>query len=215
MQKRLAIELAYAGVTLLDPSRLDIRGSLAVAEDVTLDVNVSILGNVSIDSNTYIGPNCSIKDSHIGKNVKIKGHCVLDGATIADNCEIGPFAHIRPETVLGEKVRIGNFVELKKSHLGEETKVNHLSYVGDAELGKDVNVGAGTITCNYNGVKKQQTIIGDHAFIGSNTSLVAPVKVGANAVIGAGSVITKDAPADQLTLSRSEQKTVEKRDKEK
>ncbi len=215
MQKRLAIELAYAGVTLLDPSRLDIRGALAVAEDVTLDVNVLITGNVSIDSHSYIGPNCSVKDSHIGKNVKIKSHCVLDGVTIADNCEIGPFAHIRPGTVLESGVRVGNFVELKKSTLGAESKVNHLSYIGDAEIGKDVNIGAGTITCNYNGVKKENTHIGDHAFIGSNTSLVAPVKIGANAIIGAGSVITKDAPADQLTLSRSEQKTIPKKTKEK
>lgn len=211
MQKRLAIELASAGVTMLDPTRLDIRGTLAVAEDVTLDVNVIISGNVSIDEGSYIGPHCSVKDSQIGKNVTIKSHCVIDGATIADNCEIGPFAHLRPGTVLESEVRIGNFVEVKKSTLGSQTKVNHLSYVGDAEVGKDVNIGAGTITCNYNGVKKQVTRIHDHAFIGSNTSLVAPVTIGKNAVIGAGSVITEDAPADQLTLSRSEQKSVEKK----
>jgi len=209
-QQRIAKELAEIGVTIIDADRVDMRGTLIVEQDITFDINLVFMGEVSIGEGSYIGPNTLLKDVKIGKNVQIKNNCVIEDATIGDNCVIGPFAHIRPGTVLEESVKIGNFVELKNSHLGVDTKVNHLSYVGDAEVGKDVNIGAGTITCNYDGKTKNKTKIGDHAFIGSNTALVAPIKVGANAIIGAGSVITKDAPAEHLTLTRGEQKTVKR-----
>lgn len=208
LQRRIAKELTQIGVTIVDADRLDLRGSLIVEPDVTLDVNLIIQGEVSIDEGSYIGPNTLLNNVKIGKNVQIKSHCVIEDAIIADNCMIGPFAHIRPGTVLEKNVKVGNFVELKKAHLGAETKVNHLSYVGDAKVGKDVNIGAGTITCNYDGKNKSVTHIGDHAFIGSNTALVAPVSIGENAVIGAGSVITKEAPAGELTLTRAEQRTI-------
>jgi bifunctional UDP-N-acetylglucosamine pyrophosphorylase/glucosamine-1-phosphate N-acetyltransferase len=208
LQKRITTTLAKNGVTLLDPSRVDVRGILTADSDVTLDVNVIVSGEVSIGSGTYIGPHTLLNNTQIGKNVTIKSHCVIDGAIIADNCVIGPFAHIRPDTVLEPYAKIGNFVELKKTRLGAHSKVNHLSYVGDADVGKEVNIGAGTITCNYDGANKHMTHIGDHASIGANTSLVAPITIGEHALIGAGSVITKDAPINKLTLSRSEQKTI-------
>ncbi|MFI4954405.1 MAG: bifunctional UDP-N-acetylglucosamine diphosphorylase/glucosamine-1-phosphate N-acetyltransferase GlmU [Gammaproteobacteria bacterium] len=211
LQKRIAAQLANNGATIIDPNRLDVRGKLNTETDVTIDVNVIFSGNVSIGTGSYIGPHSVLTHSRIGKNVTIKSHCVIDGADIADNCVIGPFAHIRPDTVLEPYAKIGNFVELKKTHLGAHSKVNHLSYVGDAQVGKEVNIGAGTITCNYDGVNKHATHIGDHASIGANSSLVAPVTIGESAVIGAGSVITKEAPAGQLTLSRSEQRTLARR----
>ena len=208
LRRRVADKLMQSGVTLYDPNRIDVRGMLAADQDVTIDVDVIFSGEVTIGSGCYIGPYSVLKNVSIGKNVTIKSHCVLEGVTIADNCNIGPFAHIRPGTVLDHDVKVGNFVELKKTKLGAHSKVNHLSYVGDATVGKDVNIGAGTITCNYDGVNKHETNIGDHAFIGSNSALVAPVTIGAHAIIGAGFVITKDAPSEQLTLTRSEQKTV-------
>jgi bifunctional UDP-N-acetylglucosamine pyrophosphorylase/glucosamine-1-phosphate N-acetyltransferase len=208
LQRRCAKELMESGVTIIDAERLDIRGFVAAEQDVTLDINVICAGEVTIGEGSYIGPNTLLKDVRIGKNVTIKSHCILEGVTVADNCTIGPFANLRPGTVLDSGVKIGNFVELKKSHIGTDSKINHLSYIGDALVGKDVNIGAGTITCNYNGVDKHLTKIGDEAFIGSNTALVAPVTIGEHAVIGAGSVITKDAPAGELTLTRSEQKNL-------
>ncbi len=204
-QAKIAEDLMLAGATIVDPKRIDIRGNVEVQPDVTIDINVIIEGKTSIGKNSYIGPNCVIKNASIGNNVFIEANTVIEDAMIKDGCTVGPFARIRPGSILERKAKVGNFVEMKKTTLGENSKANHLSYLGDAIIGKDVNVGAGTITCNYDGVNKFQTIIEDGAFIGSDTQLVAPVKVGKNATIGAGSTITRDAPADQLSLSRVKQ----------
>ncbi len=210
-QRRLANKLMLAGVTLRDPERLDIRGDLQVANDVTIDVNVIIEGTVSIGKNTIIGPNTFLRDVKIGENVVVKANSVLEETEIANDCIIGPFARLRPGTKLDAGVHIGNFVEVKKSTIGATTKINHLSYVGDATVGRGVNIGAGTITCNYDGVNKHQTIIEDRVFIGSDTQLVAPVTIGHDAVIGAGSTITRNAPAETLTVTqRLEQRALKK-----
>jgi bifunctional UDP-N-acetylglucosamine pyrophosphorylase/glucosamine-1-phosphate N-acetyltransferase len=194
---------------LRDPSRFDLRGLLEVGQDVEIDVNVIFEGENRIGNNVKIGANCYIKNATIGDDVIILSNCVIDTAVIGANSRIGPFARLRPETVLATDTHIGNFVEIKKSIIGQGSKVNHLSYIGDSLVGKKVNIGAGTITCNYDGVNKFQTIIEDGAFIGSDTQLVAPVTVGKNATIGAGSTITKDTPDNQLTLSRSKQMSLE------
>ena len=204
-----ARELMLAGVTVIDPARLDVRGAVSCGRDVVLDVNVVLEGPVQLGDRVRIGANCVLSQVQIGTGTQIKPNCVIDRAQIGADCEIGPFSRIRPETTLHDRVHIGNFVEVKKSELGVGSKANHLSYLGDASVGAGVNVGAGTITCNYDGVNKWRTEIGDHAFIGSGTMLVAPVKIGAGATIGAGSTISKDAPAGQLTLERSTQRTVE------
>jgi bifunctional UDP-N-acetylglucosamine pyrophosphorylase/glucosamine-1-phosphate N-acetyltransferase len=206
LQVKLLME---QGVTLHDPARVDIRGSLKVGLDISLDINTIFEGNVTLGSNVSIGANCIIRDSHIADHVTIHENSVIDQASIACGCEIGPFARIRPGTNLLEKSKIGNFVETKKSTIGPEAKVNHLSYVGDATVGAQTNLGAGTITCNYDGKNKHPTIIEDGVFIGSGTQLVAPVCIGKNAYVGAGSTISKDAPADKLTLCRAQQKTIE------
>jgi bifunctional UDP-N-acetylglucosamine pyrophosphorylase/glucosamine-1-phosphate N-acetyltransferase len=206
-QQQQAKTLMLDGVTLRDPARLDIRGKLTAGRDVVIDVNALFEGEVVLGDRVIIGPNVSIKDSTIGDGVEIKANTVIEDATIGADCEIGPFARIRPQTSLAQGAKVGNFVEIKKSSLGEGSKVNHLSYVGDTVMGAHVNVGAGTITCNYDGAYKHQTLIGDNVFIGSDTQLVAPVRVGDGATIGAGSTITRDVPAQELTLSRSEQKT--------
>lgn len=208
-QCQMAEKLLKQGVTLRDPSRLDVRGDVQIGRDVVIDVNVILEGNVVIGDGCVIGSHSILCNVELGNRVEVKSHSIIDGAKIADECVIGPFARIRPETVLDKAVHIGNFVEVKKTVIGQGSKANHLSYIGDAEIGKKVNVGAGTITCNYDGVKKHKTIIGDDVFIGSDTQLVAPVKVGDGAVIGAGSTITEDAPPHVLTLSRVPQKTVE------
>ncbi len=207
-QRRQAEKLMEQGNTLADPGRLDIRGSLTTGCDNFIDINCVFAGNVEIGSNVSIGPNCVISDSKIGDNVEIKANSILEDATVACNCIIGPFARLRPGTEMSLGAKIGNFVETKKALIGEGSKVNHLTYVGDAILGKNVNVGAGTITCNYDGVNKSTTEIGDNAFIGSNTALVAPVKVGENATVGAGSTINKDVPDDHLGLTRSKQQNI-------
>ena len=206
-QRRQAEQLMTNGVTLKDPGRFDLRGALSVGKDVVIDVNVVIEGQVSLGDRVYIAPNCIIKDSQIGSDVTIHPHTLVEKSTIGDGCELGPFARLRPDTQLQRHVKIGNFVEIKKSTVEENSKINHLSYIGDTTMGKRVNVGAGTITCNYDGAFKHQTVIKDDAFIGSDTQLVAPVEVGEGATIGAGSTITHDAPAGQLTLSRAMQKT--------
>jgi bifunctional UDP-N-acetylglucosamine pyrophosphorylase/glucosamine-1-phosphate N-acetyltransferase len=208
-QQRLAADLSARGVTLRDPARFDLRGSLEVGQDIEIDANVLIEGRVRIGDNTLIEPNCVIRDSVIGAGVTVHSHSVIEQAEIGDGCTVGPFARLRPATVLDEGAKVGNFVEMKKARIGRGSKVNHLSYIGDATLGRDVNIGAGTITCNYDGANKHQTVIGDGVFIGSDTQLVAPVKIGENATIGAGSTINRDAPAGQLTLSRVKQKSVE------
>lgn len=206
-QRQQADALMTAGVTFKDPARFDIRGELTAGKDVVIDVNVVIEGKVSLGDRVYIAPNCVIKDTDIGSDVTVHPNTVIEKSRIGDGCELGPFARIRPETHLNNKVKVGNFVEIKKSSVDENSKINHLSYVGDTTMGKRVNVGAGTITCNYDGAFKHQTVIQDDVFIGSDTQLVAPVEVGEGATIGAGSTITHDAPAGQLTLSRAMQKT--------
>ena len=208
LQKNLVDELMIAGVSFADPSRVDIRGTLTCGKDVFIDVNTVFEGDVHLGNNTKIGPNNLIRNSKIGVGNIIHANCHIEGASSADECEIGPFAGLRPGANLANKVKIGNFVEVKKSNIASGTKINHLSYIGDAELGSDVNVGAGAITCNYDGANKHKTIIKDNAFIGSNVSLVAPLDVGKNATIGAGSTISKSVPEDGLTVSRSSQKNI-------
>jgi bifunctional UDP-N-acetylglucosamine pyrophosphorylase/glucosamine-1-phosphate N-acetyltransferase len=195
------------GVTLRDPARLDVRGELLCGRDVVIDVNCVFEGRVELGDGVTIGPNNCLRDMRIGPGTEVLANCVLEESTVGPGCRVGPFARVRPGTVLAEGAHIGNFVEIKKSEIGAGSKVNHLSYVGDTTLGSKVNIGAGTITCNYDGANKHRTVIGDNAFIGSNTALVAPVAVGDGATIGAGSVITKDAPAGELTLARAEQRT--------
>ncbi|HSS63178.1 MAG TPA: bifunctional UDP-N-acetylglucosamine diphosphorylase/glucosamine-1-phosphate N-acetyltransferase GlmU [Gammaproteobacteria bacterium] len=207
-QRRQAEALMRAGVSLSDPARLDVRGRVTAGRDVSIDVNVILEGEVHIGDRVSIGANCVLKDVKIGDDTGVFPNCILDSATVGAGCRIGPYARIRPGTELGDSVHIGNFVEVKASTIGAGSKANHLTYIGDAEIGADVNVGAGTITCNYDGASKHRTIIGDGAFIGSGVELVAPITVHAGATIGAGSTISKDAPADKLTVSRGSQQTV-------
>ena len=208
LRARRAEALLDSGVTLIDPERIDIRGRLTCGKDVSIDANVVFEGNVHLGDKVRIGPNCVIRNSTIAEGSIVEAFSHIEEAAIAANCSIGPYARLRPHTNLSDGVRIGNFVEVKKSDIGRGSKLNHLAYVGDATIGKDANVGAGTITCNYDGVNKHRTVIGDRAFIGSNTSLVAPVTIGEGATIGAGSTISKDAPAETLSVSRSRQSTV-------
>ena len=209
LQKKIAERLMLEGVTLRDASRLDVRGTLKAGRDVIIDVNVILEGDNSLGDRVSIGPNVVITDSVIGNDVVIKAHSVIENASIGAGAVIGPFARIRPESVLQDNAHIGNFVEIKKSTIGSGSKINHLSYIGDATVGRDVNIGAGTITCNYDGANKHQTIIGDDVFVGSDTQFIAPVSVGNGATIGAGSTITRDVPETKLTLSRSKQVTVD------
>lgn len=208
LQRRQADQLMAAGLQLLDPARFDLRGSLRFGMDCVIDINAVFEGEVTLGDGVQIGPNCSLRNCVIGNQVTIHANSVLDGAELAADCAIGPFARLRPGTRLGVGARIGNFVETKQAVVGAGSKINHLSYVGDALIGSDVNVGAGTITCNYDGVNKWQTRIEDAAFIGSNSALVAPVTIGAGATIGAGSVISRDAPPGQLSVARGRQKAV-------
>lgn len=208
-RKQISHDLMLAGVTLVDPARFDLRGSLEHGSDVSIDVNVVLEGAVKLGDGVRIGPNCFIRDAQIAAGTEVHANCVIDRAVIGPACTIGPFARIRPESRLDRGVHVGNFVEVKKSLLGEGSKANHLTYLGDAVVGKGVNVGAGTVTCNYDGANKSQTHIEDGAFIGSGSMLVAPVRIGAGATIGAGSTINKDAPANQLTLSRARQMSIE------
>lgn len=207
-QLLLADELMEQGVTLIDASRLNIRGCVQVAQDVQIDVNVVFEGVVTLGENVQIGANCVLNNVTIAANSVIHPFCHLEDCVVGENVNIGPYARLRPGTELADNVRIGNFVETKKAKIGTGSKVNHLSYVGDTLMGSGCNIGAGTITCNYDGVNKHQTIIGDGVFVGSDTQLVAPVQVGDGATIGAGSTITKDSPAGELTLSRSKQMTI-------
>jgi len=204
-QAKLVEDLQVQGVQFADPNRVDIRGEVTVGQDVFIDINVVLKGKVSLGSNVTIEAGCIIKDTRIGNNVHVKPYCVFDEAEVGDEASIGPFAHLRPKTVLANKTRLGNFVEIKKSYIGEGSKVNHLSYVGDAQIGAGVNFGAGAITCNYDGINKHETVVGDNAFIGTNASLVAPVTIGHTATIGAGSVITKNVEDKALALGRGRQ----------
>ncbi|MFM1891028.1 MAG: bifunctional UDP-N-acetylglucosamine pyrophosphorylase/Glucosamine-phosphate N-acetyltransferase [Pseudomonadota bacterium] len=208
-QRERAEELLLAGVSLADPARFDLRGRLRHGRDVSLDINVVIEGEVSLGNNVRVGANSVLRNVTVGDDVEILEHCVLEDAEIGAASRIGPFSRLRPGARLVGGAHVGNFVEIKQSLIGQGSKVNHLTYVGDAEIGAGVNIGAGTITCNYDGANKHKTVIGDRAFIGSNTALVAPVTVGAGATIGAGSVITKGAPADKLTLTRARQLTLD------
>lgn len=208
-QQHLAEQLMVDGVTLIDPNRFDCRGSLSAGNDVEIDINCVFEGDVILGNNVKIGPNCVITNSSVGDNTVIKANSVLEDAVVADHCDIGPFARLRPGTNLASKAKIGNFVETKKANIGVGSKVNHLTYIGDAEIGEGANIGAGTITCNYDGVNKSKTEIGDGAFIGSNSSLVAPVKIGAGATVGAGSTVAKDVEADQLAVARGKQRNID------
>lgn len=205
-QQEQANSLMEQGVTLKDPMRFDQRGSIeSLGQDIEIDINVILEGKNSIGSHVKIGANTQIKNSIIGDSVEILANCVIEDAVIGQGSRIGPYARLRPESVLANDVHIGNFVEIKKSSVAAGSKINHLSYIGDTTVGSKVNIGAGTITCNYDGVNKFRTVIEDGAFIGSDTQLVAPVTIGRNATIGAGSTITKDSPENQLTLSRAKQ----------
>lgn len=202
LQFNTAMQLMAEGVKIYDPSRLDIRGTVLTGKDVVIDVNVILEGQVTLGDNVVIGSNVVIKNCTIGSGTIIKANSVLESAVIDTDCEVGPFARVRPGTHLTNKSKIGNFVEVKNSTIGHNSKVNHLSYIGDAELGHNVNVGAGVITCNYDGAAKHKTIIEDDVFIGSNCELIAPVTVGKGATLAAGTTLTKDAPAGALTLNK-------------
>ena len=207
-RQRMARKLMEAGVQIIDPDRVDIRGRVDAGPDVCLDINVVLEGDNRLGDGVSIGPGCVLKDCQLAAGTLVHAHSVLEGVTSTGACNIGPFARLRPGTVLAAGCRVGNFVEAKNVQLGEGSKASHLSYLGDSVIGSNVNVGAGTITCNYDGANKHQTVIEDDVFIGSDTQLVAPVTVGRGATIGAGSTVTKNAPADSLTVSRSRQTTI-------
>lgn len=209
-QQRQVRHLMLRGVSVMDPARLDVRGDLKTGRDVHLDINVLFEGKVRCGSRVRIGANCCIRDTVIGDDVEVLPHCVIENAVIGSGCRIGPFARIRPDTVLDDQVHVGNFVEIKKSRLGRNAKANHLSYIGDSAVGRNVNIGAGTITCNYDGARKHQTVIGDDVFVGSDTQLVAPVTIGAGATIAAGTTVTRNVEKNALAISRTEQKNVRK-----
>ncbi len=207
-RRERAEELMLAGATLADPARIDIRGDVKVGRDVFIDINAVLSGSVQLAAGVKIGPNCIISDSQVGAGTEVFANSIIDHAEVGENCRIGPFARVRPDTVLHRDVHIGNFVEIKSSEIGVGSKANHLSYVGDSQIGKGVNVGAGSITCNYDGHNKWSTVIDDGAFIGSGSMLVAPVRIGAGATIGAGSTISENAPDGELTLTRARQTTI-------
>ena len=204
-QRRIAEKLLEAGVTLCDANRLDVRGELICGSDVTIDVNVIFEGKVRLGDDVYIGPNCVICTAEIGSGSRIEAFTHIVGAVLQKDVHIGPYARLRPGTLLCDEVHIGNFVEIKNSQIGPGSKANHLSYLGDADIGAQVNIGAGTITCNYDGANKYRTIIEDGVFIGSDTQLVAPVKVGRNATVGAGTTLWKDVSPDALVINTKEQ----------
>jgi len=207
-QARAAAAAMDAGATLADPARFDVRGELTVGADVFIDVNCVFEGRVALADGVRIGPHCVLRDCAIGAGTEVQGFCHLEGATIGANARIGPFARVRPETALADEVHIGNFVEVKNSQLAQAAKANHLAYVGDATVGRNVNIGAGTIVANYDGANKHHTVIGDDAHTGSNSVLVAPITVGAGATVGAGSTVTREVPAGKLTVARAKQVTV-------
>ena len=208
-QQRAARRLMAQGVTLLDPARFDLRGEASVGRDVLIDINVILEGKVEIADNVSIGPNCVIKDSVLRAGAIIKANSHLDGADVGEGADCGPFARLRPGTVLAARAHVGNFVELKNTHLGEGAKAGHLTYLGDSEVGARTNIGAGTITCNYDGVNKSKTVMGEDVFVGSNSSLVAPLHLGDGSTTGAGSTITTDVPAQALAVGRGRQRNLE------
>jgi len=208
-QRREAERLMRAGVTLLDPTRFDLRGRIEAGRDVAIDINCVFEGEVRLGDRVRIGPNCCLRNCTLGADTQVFANCVIDGARVGTGALVGPFTRLRPDAELADATHVGNFVEIKKAQVGQGSKVNHLTYIGDAQIGSGVNVGAGTITCNYDGANKHLTVIGDGAFIGSNTALVAPVTVGEGATIGAGSTIGRNAPAGKLTLTRAPQVTID------
>jgi bifunctional UDP-N-acetylglucosamine pyrophosphorylase/glucosamine-1-phosphate N-acetyltransferase len=208
LQQRQANALMTNGVTLLDPSRFDLRGTLQTGNDIVIDVNVIVEGNVTIGSNATIGANCILRNCTIAENATIEANSIIEDAQVGEACVVGPYARLRPGAVMHKNAKVGNFVEMKKAVLGEGAKANHLTYLGDAQVGANANIGAGTITCNYDGVNKSKTTIGENAFIGSNSSLVAPVSVGADATVGAGSVITSAVEDKALAVARGKQRNI-------
>lgn len=209
VRENKAAELLEAGVTLADPSRIDIRGTLTCGRDVYIDIDTIFVGDVVIGDNVAVGPYSLIANTQIGNNSKILSHCNIEQSTIGSDCSVGPFARVRPGTELMSEAKIGNFVEIKNSKIEQSSKVNHLSYIGDATIGSNTNIGAGTITCNYDGANKHKTIIGDNVFVGSGVELVAPVNIESGATIGAGSTISKSAEGGKLTLERGNRKTLD------
>ena len=208
-QSMRAHEYMLSGLRLADPERIDVRGSLKFGKDCFLDVNVVIEGDVVLGNNVRVGPGSVIENSHIGDNCEINSHTVVDGALVQEGCSLGPFARIRPGSELAKGVKVGNFVETKKISMGENSKASHLAYLGDAIIGDDVNIGAGTVTCNYDGVEKHKTKIGDRAFVGTNSTLVAPLDLGEGSFVGAGSTVTKDVGLGQLAVGRGKQRNVD------
>jgi bifunctional UDP-N-acetylglucosamine pyrophosphorylase/glucosamine-1-phosphate N-acetyltransferase len=208
-QRAQADDLMRAGATLADPNRIDVRGSVTVGQDVYIDINAVFTGKVELGDGVWIGPNCVISDTRLGAGCVVHANMVMQGVVAGPHCELGPFARLRPGTELAARVKVGNFVETKNSKVAPGSKINHLSYIGDAELGSDVNVGAGTITCNYDGANKFKTVLGEDVFIGSNSALVAPVTLGDRATTGAGSVITSDVPTNTLAVGRAKQRNIE------
>ncbi len=208
-RQQVAKDLMLAGVTIADPTRIDIRGNVTHGSDVFLDANVLLEGDVKLGSRVRIGPNCVVRNSEIGDDTEVFSHCVIDSAVIGASCNIGPFARFRPSSTLDREVHIGNFVEVKNSQMGAGSKANHLAYVGDAQVGSRVNIGAGTIVANYDGANKHRTRIGDDVHTGSNSVLVAPITVGAGATIAAGSTVLREVPPGKLTIARARQTTIE------
>ena len=207
-QTNRAHELLEQGVCLRDPARFDVRGRCRFGRDCVVDVNVILEGEVTVGDRCTIGANTVIRDATIGDDSVIHANCVIENAVIGGGCSVGPFARLRPQAELADGARVGNFVEIKNSRVGRDSKVNHLSYVGDSELGARVNIGAGVITCNYDGANKHRTVIGDEVFVGSNSQLVAPLTIGDGATIGAGSTITNDVAAKALAVGRAKQRSV-------
>ena len=210
MRARNAGELMDSGVTLVDPARVDIRGTVSCGRDVVIDVNVILEGDITLGDRVRIGPNSVLRDARLDSDTMVLPNSLIESASVGKGCSIGPFGRLRPGACLADGAKVGNFVEIKNSQIGPGSKVSHLTYIGDAEVGRDVNIGAGTITCNYDGANKHRTIIGDEVFVGSGVELVAPVEVGAGATIGAGSTISEKAPAGKLTVARSRQKTIDR-----
>ncbi|WHI53546.1 bifunctional UDP-N-acetylglucosamine diphosphorylase/glucosamine-1-phosphate N-acetyltransferase GlmU [Microbulbifer sp. MLAF003] len=208
LQHSRALALMNTGTTLLDPARIDIRGSLECDTDVSIDINCIFEGRVTLGKGVQIGPNCLLKNCHLADGTRVEANSIIEDAEVGEACTVGPFARLRPGTELAAGAKVGNFVETKKAKVGVGSKINHLSYVGDAVIGEAVNIGAGTITCNYDGVNKSLTEIGDGAFIGSNTALVAPVKVGSGATVGAGSTITREVGSEELAVARGKQRNI-------
>ena len=209
LQARQADALMTEGVTLLSPTQFSLRGNLTVGQDVVIDANVIIEGDVNLGDNVYIGPNCVIKDSTVASNSRIEAFSLLEKANVGEQCNVGPYGRLRPGAIMEQGAKVGNFVEMKNAVLREGAKANHLTYLGDADIGARTNIGAGTITCNYDGVNKSKTIIGENAFIGSNSALVAPVTIGSGATVGAGSTINKDIDDNVLAVSRAKQRAIQ------